>query len=89
MSDAPDKIYLQWIPSSPGLPTIDDEITWCQDQINDDDVVYVKKSIARELVLLREIARTANEYRKGKMHEDSLKLQKLAKEWYDTYSDKK
>ena len=38
-----------------------------------------------ELILLREIARLANEYRKHKMHEDSLSLQKLGREWHDKY----
>jgi hypothetical protein len=33
MSDAPGTIYLQYDP--------DGETTWCEDKINDDDIVYV------------------------------------------------
>ncbi len=45
MSDAPDKIYLQWIPGYPRIDA-DDEVTWCEDQINDDDIEYVKEATA-------------------------------------------
>ena len=54
MSDAPDVIYLQWIPGYPRVDA-DDEVTWCQDQINDDDIGYVREDIAASrLELLRE-----------------------------------
>ncbi|MHC4413349.1 MAG: hypothetical protein ACYSYU_10550 [Planctomycetota bacterium] len=52
MSDAPEKIYLQWIPGYPRVDA-DDEVTWCEDKINDDDVEYVKATATRRLGLLR------------------------------------
>jgi hypothetical protein len=42
MSDAPGTIYLQYDPEG--------ETTWCEDKINDDDIVYV---LATELEQLR------------------------------------
>jgi len=41
MREAPETIYLQWT-GPPGH----EGITWCVDQINDDDVEYVKKAKA-------------------------------------------
>jgi len=43
MTDAPETIYLQWIPE--GNP-YDDEITWCEDEIHEDDIEYTRKDIA-------------------------------------------
>jgi hypothetical protein len=43
VSDSPDVIYLQWIPEKTWY---DDQVTWCEDRINDDDVEYIKKSTA-------------------------------------------
>ena len=37
MNEAPNTIYLQWTGSE-----LDEDNTWCTDQINDDDVVYVR-----------------------------------------------
>ena len=49
MRKAPEVIYLQW---SDGENYEDN--TWCQDQINDDDIEYIKKATAtRRLELLR------------------------------------
>jgi hypothetical protein len=51
VSIAPETIYLQWIPEktwhdgkSPAF-----EVTWCEDQINDDDIEYVKAEILKRL----------------------------------------
>ena len=43
MTDAPETIYLQWIPE--GHPA-DDEITWCVDEINENDTEYTRTDIA-------------------------------------------
>lgn len=60
MSEAPEIIYLQWIPEKTWY---DDTVTWCEDSINDDDVEYIKASTAtRRLGLLRRW----DEYRKGR-----------------------
>ena len=48
MSEAPELIYLQWIPKE-AWDNYEDVITWCQDQINDDDIEYVKASTATRL----------------------------------------
>ena len=51
MREAPEVIYLQWADGE----SYDDN-TWCQDQINDDDIEYVKVSTAtRRLELLMDI----------------------------------
>ena len=53
MSEAPDVVYLQWIPEKTWY---DDTVTWCEDQINDDDIEYVKVSTATRLrELLRRV----------------------------------
>ena len=47
----PDRIYLQW------QREYHEETTWCVDQIDDDDIEYIRVDIAdRRLALLREIA---------------------------------
>ena len=52
MSEAPKIIYLQWIPDK----GIFDEITWCEDEINSDDIEYIKKDIVtKQLELLEDI----------------------------------
>ena len=43
MTDAPETIYLQWIPE--GNP-YDDEITWCEDEIHNEDIKYTRTDIA-------------------------------------------
>ena len=43
MTDAPETIYLQWIPE--GHPA-DDEITWCEDKIHENDTEYTRTGIA-------------------------------------------
>ena len=43
MTDAPERIYLQWIPE--GHPAAD-EITWCIHEINDEDIKYTRTDIA-------------------------------------------
>ena len=49
MNKAPELIYLQWAGT-------ECESTWCSDQINDEDIEYVKKdTAAKRLELLREI----------------------------------
>ncbi len=57
MSDAPDVIYLQWIPGYPNkmAELLEfDEVTWCFDEVNEDDIGYVREDIAdRRLALLR------------------------------------
>lgn len=64
-----DEIYLQWNPEYPEA-----EVTWCEDQINDDDIPYVLKSRAlaaeqklRELQERTEICR-------WKMTDDEMSL---------------
>lgn len=53
MKEAPEKIYLQWVGTE-----FDDESTWCTDQINDEDIEYVKAVLAdRRLELLRRTKR--------------------------------
>ena len=42
-NDAPETIYLQWIPE--GNP-YDDEITWCEDKIHENDTEYTRTGIA-------------------------------------------
>jgi hypothetical protein len=45
MTDAPERIYLQWIPE--GHPAAEyDEITWCIHEINDEDIRYIRTDIA-------------------------------------------
>ena len=46
MSEAPEIIYLQWIPEKTWY---DDTVTWCEDEINDDDIEYIKASTATRL----------------------------------------
>ena len=48
MSDAPDRIWLQWIPG--GSP-FSDEITWCAEAIHEDDTGYVREDIADKRLL--------------------------------------
>jgi predicted nucleic acid-binding Zn-ribbon protein len=43
MTDAPETIYLQWIPE--GHPATD-EITWCVDKIHENDTEYTRTDIA-------------------------------------------
>ena len=43
MTEAPEVIYLQWIPEKV-WNELTDEVTWCVDQINDDDIEYIKKA---------------------------------------------
>jgi predicted nucleic acid-binding Zn-ribbon protein len=43
MTDAPETIYLQWIPE--GHPAAD-EITWCVDKIHENDTEYTRTDIA-------------------------------------------
>ena len=43
MTDAPERIYLQWIPE--GSPAAN-EITWCIHEINDEDIKYIRTDIA-------------------------------------------
>jgi len=45
MTDAPERIYLQWIPE--GNPAAD-EITWCIHEINDEDIKYTRTDIAEK-----------------------------------------
>ena len=44
MSEAPEVIYLQWTGSE-----YDEDNTWCSDEINDDDIEYIKKALAAEM----------------------------------------
>ena len=55
MSEAPELIYLQWIPEE-ARDNYEDVITWCEDEINDDDIEYVKASTATRLRELLERA---------------------------------
>ncbi len=43
--EIPDKIYLQLYEDGELLDIKKDEITWCQDKINDTDVEYVRKDV--------------------------------------------
>jgi hypothetical protein len=43
--NAPDKIFLQWGDGSAWNSGWDDGVTWCVDQINDDDVGYVQEAL--------------------------------------------
>ena len=43
MTDAPETIYLQWIPE--GYPA-DDEIAWCEEKIHENDTEYTRTDIA-------------------------------------------
>ena len=49
MTKAPDKIYLQVDPDDEGTCGWIDEITWCQDKINDNDVEYVRADLVKEV----------------------------------------
>ncbi len=42
MTDAPEVIYLQWIPND--IP-FNDEITWCVDEIHEDDTKYIRADV--------------------------------------------
>lgn len=42
MTDAPERIYLQWSPEIDGT----DQVTWCWDRIDDEDVPYVRADLA-------------------------------------------
>ena len=42
LSDAPKTIYLQWDGRE------GDDATWCVDQINDDDIMYIRADIAQD-----------------------------------------
>ena len=73
MREAPEVIYLQW---SDGENYEDN--TWCQDQINDDDVEYIKKATTdRWLELLRDLAEWTSDTVPNKLEE------RLAKELED------
>lgn len=47
MSDTPERIYLQWFDE---YGESADEVTWCEDQIQDDDVAYIRLDIAEASV---------------------------------------
>jgi len=44
MSEAPERIYLQWYEDDDGTLGSINESSWCSDKINDDDVEYVLAS---------------------------------------------
>ena len=41
----PDTIYLQISPDSDESPEWFDDVTWCEDRINESDVEYVRKKV--------------------------------------------
>ena len=46
--DAPKRIYLQHDPENTGEPFSEaNEVTWCTDKINDNDIEYVRADLAR------------------------------------------
>jgi hypothetical protein len=46
MNKLPDVIYLQAYDEEGNLLSeLDDEMTWCQDKINDTDVEYIRKDL--------------------------------------------
>lgn len=45
MPKIPEVIYLQWFDED-GKP--DEEVTWCQDEINDSDIAYIRKDVVTE-----------------------------------------
>ena len=48
MKEIPEVIYLQWFDED-GKP--DEEVTWCQDSINDSDIAYVRKDVIKKLIM--------------------------------------
>ena len=54
MSDAPKKVWLQNVGDADQL--YDDEVTWCGEKINEDDVEYIR---ADEIERLRSACRKA------------------------------
>jgi len=44
MTDAPVRIYLQWMPG-------EGEVTWCVEEINEDDIEYTRKDIADKRIV--------------------------------------
>ena len=54
MKEAPKKIYLQVDPEGDAAPDVDvfdtNEVTWCQDQINDNDVAYIRVDLVESMI---------------------------------------
>ncbi len=44
----PEVVYLQWFDED-GKPN--EEVTWCQDSINDSDVAYVRQDVVEKIVM--------------------------------------
>jgi hypothetical protein len=42
MNDPPNKIYLQFYGTEDGNDCINDDITWCVEQINNNDIIYIR-----------------------------------------------
>jgi len=49
MSKAPEKIYLQWIETEYKWTNYEDDVTWCENRINDDDTVYIRSDIVDDI----------------------------------------
>jgi hypothetical protein len=48
MTDAPERIYLQW------TPELASQATWCTERVDDEDISYIREKIAQaEIVSLR------------------------------------
>ena len=74
MNKIPERIWLQvygedwWGNESPELPTDNEDVTWCVDQINGSDVEYVLASKVEELEKrIGELEETCEIYGEGMM----------------------
>ena len=47
MAEIPEVIYLQWFDEDGGP---DEEVTWCQERINNSDVAYIRKDVVEKMV---------------------------------------
>jgi len=61
MREAVRKIWLQWHDPEYGY---DDDVTWCDERINDDDIEYTRRDIVDELMAAcKALAKTEANYR--------------------------
>lgn len=61
MTDAPEAIYLQWIPGYPNLEgdAVFDEVTWCFHEVDEDDVEYIRAdAVAAKDARIKELETT-------------------------------
>lgn len=53
----PDKIYLQTGSDEAGMPSTDEDVTWCRDKIEGHDELYIRATLAGELAEALEVSR--------------------------------